>query len=78
MKQLSYKVEFKEVQKYVFDVQAENEQEAITKGGELFSIAEDNGTLHYNEYGDKEADLSEATVYDVTGTDDDTFLLGND
>lgn len=72
----SYKVEFTEEQKFVFDIQADNEEEAKKLGCEAWHEAVENGTVHYNAVGDEEASIS--TVYDVTGTDDDTFLLGND
>lgn len=68
----SYKVEFIEQQMFVFDVQAENEEQAKEKGYDLLSESINNGTTHYFENGDR--DIEHNYTYDVTGTDDDAFL----
>lgn len=67
----SYKIEFTEMQKYVYGVQAKTEVEAIKCAEEMRIEANRMGTYHYHEYGDME---TETMVYDVTGTDDDEFL----
>lgn len=72
----SYKVEFEEVQKFVFNVQAENEGQARKECYEKWHEAVESGTVHYHAWGDGQAEIS--TVYDVTGTDDDSFLPDND
>jgi len=56
---------------FVVDVQAEDEQEATDKASVKFAEAEENGTAHY--YGTGGGGINIGTVYDVTGTDDDTF-----
>lgn len=71
MKKNSYKVEITQSQTYVFDIQANTEQEADALGYSMFDEKEKAGVLHYHEFGD--ASLS-ATSYDVTGTDDDAFI----
>jgi hypothetical protein len=71
----SYKIEISEVKKYIFDVQAENEDEARTKGYEAWHEAVENGMVHYNAIGDADTDIS--MVYDVTGSDDDAFNNNN-
>lgn len=68
----SYKIEFTETQRYVFDVQAENEQEARARGYEEWHKAVEMGMVHYFAIGDADTEIS--TVYDVTGSDDDAFL----
>jgi len=71
----SYKVEIEEITTYIFDVQAENEQEAREKTANLWEEACNNGTYHYHETGDTTHDITE--VFNVTGTDDDAFLTTN-
>jgi hypothetical protein len=66
----SYKVEVREVQTYVFDVQAENEEEAKIKTVDLFTQQAESGMLQYHLTGDTEI-MEDYTVFDVTGTDDE-------
>ena len=61
----SYKVEFTQTETFIVDVQAENEEQAQELAHEEFQ--NDN----YQEIGDCHCTIS--TVYDVTGTDNDTF-----
>lgn len=67
-----YKVEITQTEKYIIDVQAENEEQAKELATPLWNTANENGTEHYFSNGDIEIDFG--TVYDVTGTDDDAFL----
>jgi hypothetical protein len=71
----SYKVEITETVTYVFDVQAQDEQEASDQATILMAEANNNGTYHYHQTGDTIQEVS--TVYDVTGTDDDAFINNN-
>jgi hypothetical protein len=68
----SYKVEFEEVQTYVIDVQATTEEEAKEKATALLNEKMEYNVEHYYLTGDRRLDV--ATVYDVTGTDDDDFI----
>lgn len=72
----SYKVEIQEIQKYIIDVQADNEQEAEKQAYKIYQEDVELGIIHFKENGDMEAEIG--LVFDVTGTDDDAFLLGND
>ncbi len=63
----SYKVEFTESRRYVFDATAENEDEAVDIARKAYTHSTEFGMLHYHESRDPE---EEVTVYDVTGTDD--------
>jgi len=71
----SYKVEFVETQKYVLDIQAENEEQARELATDEWNSRVDSDIIHYNEWGDTETEIS--MVYDVTGTDDDAFINNN-
>lgn len=63
-----YKVEITRSQKFVVDIQAENEEQAKEKMWKEFDGIENSGTLHFYEQDDEETEIS--AVYDVTGTDD--------
>ena len=63
-----YKVEFKQSNTYVFDILAENEEEAKTLARAEFDEAKANDVLHYHENRDEEVETG--NVYDVSGTDD--------
>ena len=71
----SYKVEISEVQKYIFDIQAESEEKAKELVEKEWNDNVNTGTVHLFEYGDREMDITE--IYDVTDTDDDAFLTTN-
>lgn len=63
----SYKVQFTKT--YVIDIQAHDETEATIKGREEFERLEENNMQHYNETDE------DIVVFDVTGTDDDAFII---
>lgn len=63
-----YKVEIKQTDTFVVDVEAENEEQAKEFALEQWNGIAANGTQHYYQQGDTEVDFG--TVYDVTGTDD--------
>lgn len=64
----SYKIEIVQTDKYIVDVQAENEEQAKAKATTEWNALADNGMQHYHQHGDTEVEFG--TVYDVTGTDD--------
>jgi len=68
----SYKIEIVQTEKYIVDVQAKNEKEAKKKSTTEWDKIIDSGTQHYHQIGDIEETFG--TVYDVTGTDDDSFI----
>jgi len=68
----SYKVEFTQTTTFVFDVQAENEEQARTDAEYEMTQSIRNGMTHHHITGESDAEIS--TVYDVTGTDDDAFM----
>lgn len=63
-----YKVEFKQVETFVVDVEAESESEAKTKAEDKWIEIGEQGIEHYNQIGNTEVEIS--NVYDVTNTDD--------
>jgi hypothetical protein len=69
----SYKVELVQTEAFVVDVRAEDEQEASDKATKAFSDLVAGGMAHYNQTGQTETNIS--AVYDVTGTDDDAFIV---
>jgi len=71
----SYKVEVEEITTYVFDIQAENEEEAREKCATQWEEVASAGTHHYYETGDTRTSIE--SVFDVTGTDDDNFINNN-
>jgi len=62
----NYKVEFIQSIKYVIDVRAKDEDQAIKEAREIWGSID--GTEHYYEVGDPILDVG--CVYDVTNTDD--------
>jgi len=65
----SYKVEILRTEKYVVDVQADDEQEATDKATAHWGEIVSTGTCHLYQIGDTEEEVG--VVYDVTGTDDE-------
>ena len=63
-----YKVEFTQLQKFIVDVMAVNQEEATTKAKKEFDSILVKDMQHYHEVGDSAVDVS--MVYDVTETDD--------
>lgn len=63
-----YKVQFEQTDKYVIDVLAKNEMEAIEKAGIRWNEVAKNGTYHYYQDGDTVTQVG--TIYDVTDTED--------
>lgn len=63
-----FKIEFSETQKYVIDVLAKDEAEAIEKARARLYALKDAGIIHHHEEGDPEIAFSAS--YNVTNTDD--------
>ena len=63
-----YKVEFNQIQTYVIDILADNEQEATSLAEKKLEELTNSGLLHYKEEGDLETEVVD--IYDVTNTDD--------
>jgi len=69
-----YKVEFKQIETFVFDTLAENEDEAIKLTRVMFDEAIENGTAHYHQILSCEPETEIGNIYDVSNTDDDFTL----
>lgn len=63
-----YKVEFVQTEKFVIDVVAKSEAEAIELAKPEWERVAENGTYHYHQ--SQEAEVEVGIVYDVTNTDD--------
>jgi hypothetical protein len=63
-----YKVEIVKKDTFVVDVEAKNEEEAVTKAQEKWLEIGESGTEHYYQHDKTEVETG--TVYDVTNTDD--------
>ena len=67
-KNLKFKVEFVQTEKFCIDVLAKTEAEAIELAKPYWEGIAKDGLYHY--YQTQEAEVEVGTVYDVTGTDD--------
>ena len=64
-----YKVEITRSETFVMDVLAKDEDQAIEKANERFTVEENNGVIHYySTTGDPVRTVG--TIYNVTNTDD--------
>jgi hypothetical protein len=63
-----YKVEFCLKDKFVVDVLAKDEKEAVELAKKKWNKIEASGTEHYYQSGDPEMEVD--TIYDVSETDD--------